>query len=61
MADSRYSAGNVDEMSLTPGDIIRPDTFLEPGWWAGEIVFPVNNQRAGQRGVFPANYVCCFS
>ena len=56
----RYCGVDLDELSLSPGDILRPDTALEPGWWAGQVVFPANNQRAGQWGVFPANYVCCF-
>lgn len=60
VAKYKYSGVDVDELSLSPGDILRPDTALEPGWWAGQLVFPLNNQRAGLWGVFPANYVCCF-
>ena len=46
---------------LSPGDILCPLSLLEPGWWVGEVVFPVSQDRRGLTEVFPANYVCCFT
>ena len=27
----------VDELSLIPGDIMKPLEQLEPGWWIGQL------------------------
>ena len=27
----------VDELSLIPGDIVKPLEQLEPGWWIGQL------------------------
>ena len=56
----RYTSGNIDELSLHPGDIIQPMGQLEPGWWAGRVVLSSNTKK-GIIGVFPSNYVKCFS
>ena len=33
--------------------------MLEAGWWVEKLVFPVNKDRMGLVGAFPANYVLC--
>ena len=33
----RYDGQVEDELSLLPGDILKPLGELEPGWWAGLI------------------------
>ena len=56
----RYTSRNIDELSLHPRDIIQPMGQLEPGWWAGRVVLSYNTKK-GIIGVFPSNYVKCFS
>jgi len=49
MALSRYRRKRIDELDLFPGDILRINSELEPGWWIGEIVLPVDaDNRKGQ-------------
>ncbi len=49
MALSRYQRKRIDELELFPGDILRINSELEPGWWIGEIVLPVDaDNRKGQ-------------
>ena len=50
----------MDELNLVPGDILLPMLMLEAGWWVGKLVFPVEKDRMGLVGAFPANYVLCF-
>ncbi|XP_051928631.1 LIM and SH3 domain protein 1-like isoform X2 [Hippocampus zosterae] len=46
-----YTAGEPDEVSLQEGDLIGDVEFIDEGWLFG------SNQRTGQRGMLPANYV----
>jgi hypothetical protein len=49
MALSRYQRKRIDELDLFPGDILRINSELEPGWWIGEIVLPLDaDTRKGQ-------------
>jgi hypothetical protein len=49
MSLSRYQRKRMDELDLFPGDILRINSELEPGWWIGEIVLPVDgDNRKGQ-------------
>jgi len=44
-----YQAGDNDEISFDPGDVIADIEFIDDGWWTGTI--------RGHSGLFPANYV----
>lgn len=46
-----YTAVDVDEVSLQEGDLILDAEVIDEGWMYGR------NQRTGQRGMLPANYV----
>ncbi|XP_019721067.1 LIM and SH3 domain protein 1-like isoform X2 [Hippocampus comes] len=46
-----YTAAEPDEVSLQEGDLIGDVEFIDEGWLFG------SNQRTGQRGMLPANYV----
>ena len=45
---------------MEPGDILLPLFMLEAGWWVGRMVYPVDKNRMGLVGAFPANYVLYF-
>ncbi|XP_060552364.1 tyrosine-protein kinase STK-like [Ruditapes philippinarum] len=45
-----YTAGDDDEISFEPGDIITNIEPIDDGWWVGTTA-------NGARGMFPANYV----
>jgi len=44
-----YQAGDEDEISFDPDDVITNLEFIDEGWWRGTC--------HGQHGLFPANYV----
>ena len=44
-----YQAGDDDEISFDPDDIITNLEFVDEGWWRGTC--------HGMHGLFPANYV----
>lgn len=44
-----YQAGDSDEITFDPDDIITNIDMIDEGWWRGEC--------RGQVGLFPANYV----
>lgn len=46
-----YTAAEADEVSLQEGDLISDVEPIDEGWMFGF------NQRTGQRGLLPANYV----
>lgn len=46
-----YTAAEADEVSLQEGDLILDVEPIDEGWVFG------CNQRTGQRGMLPANYV----
>lgn len=46
-----YTAADADEVSLMEGDLIADAEQIDAGWMFG------CNQRTGQRGLLPANYV----
>lgn len=46
-----YTAAEKDEVSLQEGDLILDVEPIDEGWVFG------CNQRTGQRGMLPANYV----
>lgn len=46
-----YTAAEADEVSLQEGDLISDVEAIDAGWMFG------CNQRTGQRGLLPANYV----
>lgn len=46
-----YMAAEADELSLQEGDLILDVEPIDEGWVFGF------NQRTGQRGMLPANYV----
>ncbi|KAM4624613.1 LIM and SH3 domain protein 1-like [Polymixia lowei] len=46
-----YTAADADEVSLQEGDLILDIEPIDEGWMYGR------NQRTGQRGMLPANYV----
>lgn len=46
-----YTAAEADEVSLLEGDVILDVEPIDEGWVFG------CNQRTGQRGMLPANYV----
>ncbi|XP_077595630.1 LIM and SH3 domain protein 1-like [Stigmatopora nigra] len=46
-----YTAAEADEVSLQEGDLIEDVELIDEGWVYG------SNQRTGQRGMLPANYV----
>lgn len=46
-----YRAAEADEVSLQEGDLILDVEPIDAGWMFG------CNQRTGQRGLLPANYV----
>lgn len=46
-----YVAADADEVSLQEGDLILDPQPVDPGWMFGR------NQRSGQAGLLPANYV----
>ncbi|XP_054609067.1 LIM and SH3 domain protein 1-like [Dunckerocampus dactyliophorus] len=46
-----YTAAEADEVSLQEGDLIWDVEPIDEGWVFG------SNQRTGQRGMLPANYV----
>lgn len=46
-----YAAAEADEVSLQEGDLIFDVEPIDAGWMFG------CNQRTGQRGLLPANYV----
>ncbi|XP_056152989.1 LIM and SH3 domain protein 1-like [Lampris incognitus] len=46
-----YAATEADEVSLEEGDLILDVEQIDEGWMYGR------NQRTGQRGMLPANYV----
>lgn len=46
-----YTAAEADEVSLMEGDLILDVEPIDEGWVFG------CNQRTGQRGMLPANYV----
>ncbi|XP_008312207.1 LIM and SH3 domain protein 1-like [Cynoglossus semilaevis] len=46
-----YTAAEADEVSLIEGDLILDVEQIDEGWMFG------CNQRTGQRGMLPANYV----
>lgn len=46
-----YTAAEADEVSLQEGDLILDVEPIDAGWMFG------CNQRTGQRGLLPANYV----
>ena len=51
---------SVDELVFQRGDILKPLGQLERGWWFGKI-FISSVSKKGAFGVFPSNYVRCFS
>ncbi|XP_077481342.1 LIM and SH3 domain protein 1-like isoform X2 [Stigmatopora argus] len=46
-----YTAAEADEVSLQEGDLIGDVELIDEGWVFG------SNQRTGQRGMLPTNYV----
>ena len=46
-----YAPADADEVSLQVGDVILEPQSIDQGWMFGL------NQRTGQRGMLPANYV----
>ncbi|OQV13651.1 Src substrate protein p85 [Hypsibius exemplaris] len=44
-----YQAGDEDELSFEPDDVIENVEMVDEGWWRGEL--------HGKNGLFPANYV----
>jgi len=44
-----YQAGDDDEISFDPDDVITDLEFLDEGWWRGTC--------HGVNGLFPSNYV----
>lgn len=46
-----YTAADADEVSLQEGDLVLDVERIDEGWVFG------CNQRTGQRGMLPANYV----
>lgn len=46
-----YVAADADEVSLQEGDLLSDVERIDEGWMFG------CNQRTGQRGMLPANYV----
>jgi len=44
-----YEAGDDDEISFDPDDVITNLEFVDEGWWRGTC--------RGVNGLFPANYV----
>ncbi|XP_073345783.1 LIM and SH3 domain protein 1-like isoform X1 [Pagrus major] len=46
-----YTAAEADEVSLMEGDVVLDVETIDEGWMFG------CNQRTGQRGLLPANYV----
>jgi len=46
-----YTAGDDDEISFNEGDIIVDVTVIDEGWMTG------TNERTGQHGMIPSNYV----
>ncbi|XP_071401835.1 LIM and SH3 domain protein 1-like isoform X2 [Centroberyx affinis] len=46
-----YMAADADEVSLQEGDLISDAEVIDEGWMYGR------NQRTGQQGMLPANYV----
>lgn len=46
-----YAAAEADEVSLQEGDLLTQVEQIDEGWMFGV------NQRTGQRGMLPANYV----
>ena len=58
----RYKSEHIDELKLNRGDIIKPLTELEHGWWFGKKILPINenSDEFTHFGVFPSNYVHCF-
>lgn len=46
-----YTAAEADEVSLQEGDLILNVETIDAGWAFGF------NQRTGQRGMLPANYI----
>ena len=44
-----YQAGDDDEISFDPDDVITELEFVDEGWWRGTC--------HGVHGLFPANYV----
>ncbi|XP_071766149.1 LIM and SH3 domain protein 1-like [Centroberyx gerrardi] len=46
-----YTAADADEVSLQEGDLISDAEVIDEGWMYGR------NQRTGQQGMLPANYV----
>ena len=44
-----YQAGDDDEISFDPDDVITNLEFIDEGWWRGTC--------RGVHGLFPANYV----
>jgi len=59
VAEFSYEAQQMDELCLTRGDILRPLFMMEAGWWAGQMVLPVHEEKKNIIGIFPANYVKC--
>jgi len=59
VAEFSYEAQQMDELCLTRGDILRPLFMMEAGWWAGQMVLPVHEEKKNIVGIFPANYVKC--
>ena len=39
----RYDGKSEDELSLLPGDILKPLREVEPGWWAALIGEQISN------------------
>ncbi|XP_068438912.1 LIM and SH3 domain protein 1-like isoform X2 [Clinocottus analis] len=46
-----YAAADEDEVSLQEGDLLSDVALIDEGWMVG------CNQRTGQQGMLPANYV----
>ena len=46
-----YNAADNDEISFVEGDIIIDGVSIDEGWMEG------TNQRTGEFGMLPANYV----
>lgn len=46
-----YQAGDDDEISFDPDDIITEIEEIDDGWWRGKC------PKTGKVGLFPANYV----
>merc|ERR1712059_133072 len=61
VAEFSYTARELDELNLVPGDILIPSSMLEPGWWVGKMVLPMDLGMEGKVGIFPANFVKCFA